>query len=88
MFSIAFSWLQLNTLKYFSLNQKQPESSLFAYLVRCLFTNFGWLDSMVGGWVTAKVCGSLQRSCVVISLEIDGDNKVLYFFLTKIFNSF
>ena len=35
---------------------------------------------MVGGWVTAKVCGSLQRSCVVISLEIDGDNKVLYFF--------
>jgi len=44
--------------KYFSSNQKQLESGLFVYLVRCLFTNFGWLDSMVGGWVIAKVCGS------------------------------
>ena len=50
-------------------------------VVRFFFSYFWWLDSVVVGWVSARV-GNLQCCYFVIpmwvmSLGIDGDSKVL-----------
>ena len=51
-------------------------------VVRFFFSYFWWLDSVVVGWVSARVVGNLQCCYFVIpmwlmSLGIDGDSKVL-----------